>query len=64
MQIREHELDQFDALGHFTPDAEQALERISRRPPKPRRETHRQTQSTSELGALALPLEHSCPRLA
>lgn len=62
MQI--HELDQYDALGHFTPDAEQTLERISRRAPKPRPEAHRQTRSTSELQALAVPLEHSCPRLA
>lgn len=64
MQIHEHELDQFEALGHFTPDAEQTLERISRRPPKARRDAHRESHSTSELEALRLPLEHSCPRLA
>lgn len=64
MQIHEHELDQFDALGNFTPDAVETLARVSRRPPKARRAQSDDTRSTSELEALALPLEHSCPRLA
>lgn len=64
MDIREHELMQFEALGHFTEDNIEALARTSRRPPKPHRERHRDAHSTSELGGLALPLEHSCPRLA
>lgn len=64
MQIRQHELNQFEALGHFTPDAVETLARVSRRPPKPRRAQQEDTRSTSELEALALPLEHSCPRLA
>ncbi|UJR86304.1 hypothetical protein [Sandaracinus amylolyticus] len=65
METHEHELLQFEALGHFTDDrAESLVARAWRRPNEPRTAKRDDVHATSELGALALPLEHSCPRLA
>ena len=64
MQTREEEMTQFEAMGNFTEDRIEELARSSRRPQKPRRAHRDDARSTSELEALALPLENTCPRLA
>lgn len=64
MQIREHELMQFEALGEISEARIEALTRTWARPKSARRAERVQTRSLPELEQLALPSECGCPRLA